>query len=357
MDLLKRFLLVSDVSIEINEFSDKMEKKWNNYAIQNKNSTFYHLIGWKKVIEKTYQHKSYYLYCQNENGDIIGILPLFLINNIISGRRLISVPFAPYCGVCCENEIVEKALIKEAINLSKDLDSSCFEIRDYSNRSSIYADFRNWEEYSTYEFDLSKGVEYLWKNTERSVRKNIKKGEKYNIKSVINRSQSLINEFYDLYAQRMRNLGTPVHDYNFFKNICDLFPKQFLIIHAELNDKIISSIFLLEFKDKLLGGWMSSLEEYSIYAPNNFVYWNSIKYGCENGFNSFDFGRSLKNSGGHVFKKRWGSIEVPLSNCYYPSTKNYIPPQEKFGKLIGIWKRMPLNATKMIGPKIRKFVV
>lgn len=345
------------MNIEIKEYNEKIKTDWDNFVIQNNNTTFYHQIGWKKVIENSYQHKSRYLFCENETGDIIGILPLFICNDIFKGRRLISIPFAPYCGVRCTNENVERALIEEAINISDDLGINYLEIRDLSNKDITYNKFRVLNFYSSFVFDLSNGIECLWKNTERSVRKNIKKGEKNNIKPSIKRSQLAINDFYDVYAKRMQNLGTPVHELKFFKNIGYLFPKNFLVIEANFNDQIISSIFLLNFKDKLLGGWMSSLEEYSIYAPNNFVYWNSIKYGCENGFKSFDFGRSLKNSGGYIFKKRWGSIEIPLSSIYYPHTKNFIAPQEKYRRYAAIWRRFPLAVTKLIGPKIRKYVV
>ncbi|NPV63880.1 MAG: FemAB family PEP-CTERM system-associated protein [Methanotrichaceae archaeon] len=345
------------MGFEVKEFKENCTQKWDNFVFKNCNTTFYHQMGWKKVVEETYNHKPHYLYCENDSGEMVGVLPLFQIGDVFSGKRLISVPFAPYCGACGENEMVENALVDEAIDLSQELGVRSLEIRGYSTNSGLYNEFKNLENYSTFEFDLSNGLENIWKNMERSVRKNIKKGDRYHIESTMERSPSAIAEFYDIYARRMRNLGTPVHDKRFFTNLGRLYPANFWINHAKLNDLIISSIFLLEFKDRLLGGWMSALEEYSSYAPTNFAYWSSIKYGCENGFRSFDFGRSLKNSGGHIFKKRWGSVEVSLSDRYYPMSGDVLIPQEKYGKMTHIWKRLPLRVTKSIGPKIRKYVV
>jgi len=64
------------------------------------------------VVEKTYNHKPLYLIAK-ENGVIKGVLPLFLMRSVIFGKKLVSVPFAPYGGVCADSETVEKALIDE----------------------------------------------------------------------------------------------------------------------------------------------------------------------------------------------------------------------------------------------------
>jgi len=63
-------------------------------------------------VEKTYNHKPLYLIAK-ENGVIKGVLPLFLMRSVIFGKKLVSVPFAPYGGVCADSETVEKALIDE----------------------------------------------------------------------------------------------------------------------------------------------------------------------------------------------------------------------------------------------------
>jgi hypothetical protein len=43
--------------------------------------------------------------------------------------------------------------------------------------------------------------------------------------------------------------------------------------------------------------WASSLREFFSLCPNNLLYWEMIRWGCENGYQRFDFGRSSPNSG------------------------------------------------------------
>jgi len=47
--------------------------------------------------------------------------------------------------------------------------------------------------------------------------------------------------------------------------------------------------------------------------PNHLVVWDAIRWGCENGYRSFDFGRTdTHNSGLRSFKSGWGGTEYPL---------------------------------------------
>ena len=65
------------------------------------------------MVEKTYKHKPIYLIAK-EDGEMKGVLPLFLMQSMLFGKKLVSVPFAPYGGVCADNETIENALIHGA---------------------------------------------------------------------------------------------------------------------------------------------------------------------------------------------------------------------------------------------------
>ena len=98
--------------MKITELQRKDEAAWDSYILKSSTSTFYHQIGWRNVIEKTYKHKPIYLIAK-EKGEIKGVLPLFLIKSMIFGKKLVSVPFAPYGGVCADDKTIEKALVEK----------------------------------------------------------------------------------------------------------------------------------------------------------------------------------------------------------------------------------------------------
>ena len=67
--------------MKITELEKEDKESWDSYVHKSHTSTFYHQIGWRSVVEKTYKHKPIYLIVK-EDGEIKGVLPLFLIKNI-----------------------------------------------------------------------------------------------------------------------------------------------------------------------------------------------------------------------------------------------------------------------------------
>jgi len=98
------------MKLEVYDLKREEEKAWDSYVYNSNTSTFHHQLGWRNVVEKTYKHKPLYLIAKEE-GEIKGVLPLFLIKSVLFGKKLVSVPFAPYGGVCAENEIIELKII------------------------------------------------------------------------------------------------------------------------------------------------------------------------------------------------------------------------------------------------------
>jgi len=50
-----------DEKMEISELQREDEKAWDEYVLKTEHSTFYHQIGWRNVVAKTYKHIPVYL--------------------------------------------------------------------------------------------------------------------------------------------------------------------------------------------------------------------------------------------------------------------------------------------------------
>jgi len=58
--------------LEITELKKEDEKAWDPYIYSSNSSTFYHQIGCRNVVEKTYKHKPIYL-AAKEESEIKGV--------------------------------------------------------------------------------------------------------------------------------------------------------------------------------------------------------------------------------------------------------------------------------------------
>ncbi|UCE75374.1 MAG: FemAB family PEP-CTERM system-associated protein, partial [Methanomassiliicoccales archaeon] len=289
----------------------------------------------------------------HENNTVKGVLPLFLMKSIIFGKRLVSIPFGPYGGICASEEKAKEALLAKAKSITIDNKLDYLELR-FPNQPDV--DLPQYNLYYNMILELDDNPEVVWTKFDKKVRNSTRKAVKSGLSFSMGREH--LKDFYHLYAVNMRELGTPVHKYDFFKNLLDEFPDKVYVAMVRHENKAVAGMVLLTFKEKMISGWAASDKRYLDMNPNNMLYWDTIKFGCEKGYKSFDFGRSLEGSGTYKFKKKWATIPKRLYYVYYLNKATEIPEvhpsNPKYEKSIRRWQKLPFWVTKVLGPAIRK---
>src|SRR5215831_17258766 len=72
---------------------------WDAFVTSHPLGTPFHLMAWQRLIHGTFGHEPRHVIAKNQRGDVVGILPLFLVRSAIFGRILSSTPRAAYGGV------------------------------------------------------------------------------------------------------------------------------------------------------------------------------------------------------------------------------------------------------------------
>src|SRR4051812_19886318 len=124
---------------------------WDQYVCGHAKGTFFHQTAWKRVMENTYGYQPYYFYAERD-GQITGIAPAFLVSSWITGRCLISLPFAVYGGICASDSDSESALIHHLEQLAVDLQVQHLEMRNRCGEVS--PNYHGNTRYSTFTLPL-----------------------------------------------------------------------------------------------------------------------------------------------------------------------------------------------------------
>jgi serine/alanine adding enzyme len=201
-------------------------------------------------------------------------------------------------------------------------------------------------------------VEALWANLGSKLRAQISKAETYNYQVKIGRSE-LVQDFYEVFSTRMRDLGTPVYTKMLFTNMLAENPSANIII-IYIDNKPSSVGFVIGWRNTLEIPWASTLKKANKFNSNMLLYWHILKFSIQHEYTFFDFGRSSKDASTHQFKKQWGSTEMPLfwhyslaDSCNLPALNNNNP---KYRLAIKIWQHLPVWLTTIIGPSIVKYI-
>jgi FemAB-related protein (PEP-CTERM system-associated) len=336
-------------------FKETDRNPWDDYVLNHPAGTFFHQMGWKAVVEKSFGHKAYYLVA--EDGEkVSGVFPLFSIESFLFGRSMISIPFATYGGILAESEYVAQALYAEAVDLTQQQGLDYLEMRSESAR------FGNLPTKDLYyvckkkiSADNDTNLEAIPRKSRRMVRVGMKNGLKARFGGV-----EFLDLFYDLFASSYRRLGTPVFSKTYFLNLLDAFLNKSSILIVSKNGLPLSGVLSFYYKDQVIPYYSGAYPESQYYAANDYLYWSLMSDSAEKGFRVFDFGRSKKDTGAYNFKRHWGFEPKPLEYQYYlnriSEMPNISPSNSKYRRRIELWKKMPLWTTKIIGPQIVKYI-
>jgi FemAB-related protein (PEP-CTERM system-associated) len=333
--------------MEIKLLDDSEKTRWDSFVETCPNATFFHKAGWRDVLEKAFGHKAYFLYAQ-ENGNIIGILPLGHINSFLFGNSLISTPFCVYGGVASASDSARSALESHACNLARDLHVDYLELRYSSCQSSTRP---RKELYVTFRKELYPDIEKNLLAIPRKQRAMVRKGISGGLTSVVD---SEINRFYEAYAESVRNLGTPVFSKQLFAVLKEVFKEDCEVLTVEYQGKVISSVMSFYFRNEVApyyGGGTAAARD--LYA-NDFMYWEVMRRAVERGVHIFDYGRSKHGTGSFRFKTHWGFEPAALHYEYELIKATQMPDvnplNPKYRYFIEAWKRLPLPVSKLLGP-------
>lgn len=348
---VRRFSRPSGAGVNVFLFSPEIKDSWDRYVLTHPDGSFFHLTAWKRVIEGAYRYIPYYFYAVRD-GRIVGIVPLFLVSNWISGSCLISVPFAVYGGCCVDDSAAEAALLDEVDRLAHHLGVQYVELRN--RHRAAHAGYHPVSRHSTFTLPLVSDTDALYRSLPKDVRYMIRKAEKAGLRVV--HEQQQLDTFYDLLTINLRRLGTPAFPRELFDLLLHEYQGRVEIAVVYNEDKALAAGMSFYFRDSMQPYYVGSLDQAKTCAANDFLWWELIKRAALSGCSVFDFGRSKNESGNYDFKRKWNPKIEELSYCVRLIRKAELPDvspmNPKFRVATKIWKKLPLGITRAIGPRM-----
>ena len=324
--------------------------RWDEFVIACPKATFFHRVGWQKIITEVFGHDTYFLYAESD-GQIQGVLPLGHIHSWLFGNSLTGLPFTVYGGVAASDPLVADALEQEAQKIAKNLGVAHLELRNVHAR---HTDWPTQDLYVTFRKEILANEEANMLAIPRKQRAMVRKGIKNNLRSVVDPH---VDRFFALFADNVHRHGTPALPKKYFQALMTVFGKDCEVLTVEAPDgRPLSSVLSFYFRDEVLPYYAGDDESARDLAANDFKYWELMRLACAKELKVFDYGRSKKGTGPYAFKKNWGFEPTPLHYEYCLYKRDAIPQNNpsnaKFKLLIETWQRMPIWLANWLGPFI-----
>jgi FemAB-related protein (PEP-CTERM system-associated) len=325
------------------------EPAWDAFVRGLPSGTFFHLSGWRHVVERAFGHRTFYLLVRR-GAEICGILPLTHVKSLLFGNSLISNAYCVRGGIVANDSEARDALQGEAFRLACDLGAGWIEYRDAASvtasipRNGLYANFRR-----PIEHDDAANMKSIPRKQRAVLRKAIATGLRAEIDPAADR-------LHDIYARSVRRLGSPVFPLPYFRLLKQVFGEACDVVTILHEDRPVASVMNFYFRDEVLPYYGGGIEEARNIGANDFLYWEVMRRAAARGFRIFDFGRSKIGTGAYHYKCNWGFEPEPLQYQVVPVRRRQIPeinPLNPKFRLAGkLWRHLPLELTKVMGPLV-----
>ena len=316
------------------------------------------LPGWLRVMEKAFGHTVYLIEARSGDApdcNAEGWLPLAEVSSLLFGKFLVSLPYVNSAGISASHQAAATALIDRAVQLAREEDVRYLELRQETEHFHRQLQQKRTSK-TLMRLPLPKTSDELWNQFKSKLRSQIRSGMAHSFDACWGRHE-LLDDFYGVFSQRMRDLGTPVYGKQLFRSILDQFPKSAEFCCLRQGTTTIAAALLIHDEDSRMTEVPSaaSLSSFHPFNANMVMYWRLLERSIERQSLTFDFGRSTVGSGTWRFKKQWGAQQCPSIWQYHVrkgSHEAMRPEQSRFGLATRAWRRLPVPVTRWIGPAI-----
>jgi FemAB-related protein (PEP-CTERM system-associated) len=348
------------MAVTIRPLDDAVAPAWDAFVAAMPSGTFFHRAAWARVIETAFGHPTHYALTERD-GAVTGVLPLAQVKTLLFGNTLISAPFCVYGGPLAADAESADALEAHAAALLSRTGASAVEFRerDPADSNPVESDpaESDWVErpdlYVTFRKPIAADHERNMKAIPRKQRAMVRKGIQNGLHSVCNLDTGVLHA---IYAESVRNLGTPVFSHRYFAVLAEVFRDCVDVVTVMDGETPIAAVLNFYWRDEALpyygGGTLAARQR----AGNDFLYWEVMRRAADRGFRLFDFGRSKIGTGSYAFKHNWGFEAEKLHYRFRLAPGSAIPDHNplnpKYRLFIAAWKRLPLPVANTIGPMI-----
>jgi len=327
-----------------------------DFVASRADGTPFHRPAWLKAIERGTGNRAHLLAAVAPSGQITGLLPLTHMKSRLFGQALVSSGFAVDGGVLADDGAAVAALANAAEDLARNHGVGSIELRGGA------APAKGWRMHEGSHVGFSRAIapddEAELLAIPRKHRAELRKAlANPALRVETGRDERLLRAHYHVYAQSVRNLGTPVFPARLFREVMSAFGDDADILLVLEGDRPVSAVLTLYHKGRVMPFWGGGIADARQLRSNELMYCRLMGHGRALGMRIFDFGRSKTGSGQAAWKKSFGFDPKPLAYHSWSANgelRDINPNSAKYQRRVDLWKKLPLPLANLLGPFISR---
>lgn len=341
------------MKVQILDFSSRSEvKRWDDFVCAS--GRLYQLTLWAQVLRQAYDFEPLYLFIDDQQ-EIASVLPLIRVRFSRFKDELVSIPHLEAGGM---------------INTSY-----CYYYLDYLQTNFPVKTIRVYQfqdpidnlPANTQEVIMVKDLpgdagNLISSIKSRSARRNVVEIIKKDYQVRIGNDPDLVNSFYSLYLEKMREFGTPPHHLRFIRTLVECGGDSCRLAVAQEGNQILGAEMFVFTAGVLNRLYMTVPSKFLKLNIGHLLDYRVMEFCLHQGIRQMIFGRCEKDGSNYVFKERFGCRPVPLYLYRFERQRDSYravegkTAKQKYRAFSQIWSKCPSLITDSCGPPIRKWL-
>jgi FemAB-related protein (PEP-CTERM system-associated) len=350
-------MLAPPLALRIADLGDAGERARIAAWVESRlEGTPFHLPAWSVAVARGCRQRSHYLVAERSDGCIAGVLPLTEVHSPLFGRALVSAGFGVGGGVLADTPAAVAALGEAAWRLAVRLSCPSVELRGGARPGAEWHAYE--DSYLGFERELAADDAAELLAIPRKQRAEVRRALSHDLAISAGCGAAEAEAHYAIYAESVRNLGTPVFPQALFRAVLEEFAGSADLLIVRHDGKAVAGVLSLYWRGTVYPYWGGGTQAARALRANDAMYFALMRHARERGCTRFDFGRSKIGTGAAAFKKNWGFEPHPL--CYFARTAEGRAPRKvnpldpRYSLQVKAWKRLPLPLANRLGPWIAR---
>lgn len=321
------------------------------FLAEHPETTAFHRPEWLDAVERATGHRTHILLSE-QDGAIRSVLPLHEVHSPLFGRALVSTGFGVGGGVIGEGD---RALFAAAQELAVRLNCPTLELR-----GGRLPEGEGWhvktDSHAGFVTALAPDDDAQLLAIPRKQRAEVRRGLGHGMEVRTGSSAEDRAMHYAVYAESVRNLGTPVFPKRLFDAVMGAFGDDADILTVLHEGQPLASVLSLYHRGAVMPYWGGGTYAARTMRANDVMYYALMNHARNRGCDRFDFGRSKVDTGAYHFKRNWGFTPEPLAYATWTADgqapRDVNPLSPRYKAKIALWQKLPLGVANRIGPMI-----
>ena len=295
--------------------------EWNAFVDRSSHGCVFHRYEWLAAIENGLGYTPAHIVI-TKDGNPIGICPNFVIGmNKTPFHKLTSV-YPGFGGPLISTDVPESlSLMMDTISSLCSGRTIVHEIRALDTNYLKYSTFlrnrgyRPSRRYCRFQLDLTAEYETILDGMSSSRRKGIERGREHDYEIIETAvTDANLERFHDVHEQVMDRVDGESYPLAFFEELQEL-SSQILLLSIRIDGEYAGGMLeLLDDDHARIYGFIAAVPAaYFEYNASELLYDHVIRWGIENGYETYDLGSTNADfeNGVFRFKEGFGGTMVP----------------------------------------------